>query len=339
MPSPKAVLSLGLAVAMLVSAVAILAPVAVNAQVPPCGTVLTLNTTLIGGTCTTPFAYTIGAPSITIRCAAANPVFTGIGTNIGIYNPGFANVHIVGCTFQSFLTGYSIVGAAGNGLLRDVATDNKGDGFNITSSTYTSLTKDKATSNGLNGFDFTSSSYSTDVSCLAESNTGNGYLLTSETHDVLEANTAVLNGANGIELAGSTLNYLISNTAAGNTNDGILLTTGPSAAGGGSTASIGNLIYHNTASLNHHDGIELIGADANTLIDNTAKFNLNDGIDLNGGSGLAGPNVMVQNLTLNNVTFNRSDSSVGPDSDGTSNWWIVDNAVPPATTFPLPYLP
>jgi len=334
----RRLLTLALAFTMVFSAFAVIAPLTVSAQVPPCGTVLVANTTIIGGLCATPFAYQVGAPGITIRCAAANPTLTGVASNVGIVNPGFANVVITGCTFKGFATGVEIVGATGNKILKNTA-QNDAWGFNITTSTSTQVVRNKAVSNNRTGFNFVSSSLGQIVGNMALSNFGNGFAFTSDTHDVIDVNTAVLNGINGIDLISSTACFLLGNTALANGNDGILLTAGVLSSSGNLAPSVGNIVYHNVANTNHHDGIELTDANANLVIDNTAKFNQKDGIDLNGGSGVAGPNTMVQNITVNNLVFNRSDASVGADSDGTSNWWVVDIAVPPATTFPPPYLP
>lgn len=316
-------------------AVAIVFSPSVQAQVPPCGSVLLVNTTITGGTCTTPFAYQIGAPGITVHCKAASPTVTGIATSVGIENYGFTGVTIKGCTFSGFDIGILVVNAKSNSITHDVAQNSAGDGFKINDSVGTILTRNTATMNGGDGFDFVaSSSFSVLTANSAVDNQGSGFAFNGDAHDVLQYNIAVLNGLDGFILSGASLNTLVRNTASGNSQDGFLLTSGAPNPAGAPTLSNTNILYANQATINKHDGFELIDAQGNILIDNTAKFNVNDGIDLNGGSGVTAQNIMVQNLTLNNLVLERSDTSVGGGTDGTANLWIVDNSVPPAATFP-----
>jgi len=323
-----------LSTSLLLAVAAFPSPVANAVPVPPCGSILVVNT-IIGGlptTCATPFAYQIGAPGITVSCGAAAPkVITGTGANLGFVNPGFANVTIRNCVMQKFFIGFDLLGVANNHLINDQALLNSGTGFNIFKVVFSTFTKDVATSNSGDGFNETygvSNQYGGDV---ARSNLVNGFEFigstTTPTNDLVFSSTSVGNSASGFALTSTSGSTFVSDTANNNHLDGFFLRFG----------SNGNLLTSNTATINGVAGVagagfEIDSSGLNQVVNNVAKKNIAYGIHLDANTF---QNKIFVNADNVNGLFDRIDNSGGPYTLGTNNFWGGNAPVwPIAHTFP-----
>jgi parallel beta-helix repeat protein len=321
-------LPLAFAAALVLSAVATVVP-AVYAFVPvtqsaACGATLTANTIITPPIfhCALPVDVTIGAPNIVVECKGV--LTAGVGAGIGIDNPGYTGVSIIGCTLKGYTTGIEINTATSNNLLGDTAENSIGDGFYIVNSVSTTLTKDRALSNGADGFDLRGSSYSLLLGNTAKSNTGSGFYFSGDSYDTISSNTATADVINGFILTGSIDSILTGNKASGTTasNDGFLFTG----------SSNGNSLISSTSVLNGHDGIQVTSSNNIFLNSNGVKANGHDGIELDTSSATillsnkapANGNDGIQLVSSNNNYLYANSASCAASSTGTATCNLHD---------------
>jgi len=315
---------------------------------PPCGSTLVANTTLTGSiSCATLIGYNVGAPGITINCKSAT--ITGSGTGTGIFDNGFPNVVIKGCTVKNFYYGIGVVFTKNVTLSRNKAYNNLYCGFVVGAMNDSLVTRNYATgsrsgffvndtdntvisfnvatasvspvggpSNSGDGFDIYGINNQV-LSNLATVNSGDGFALALHSSTVL-GNVATANGKAGLSLGNSATTTMFHNMATKNLQDGFIL-----------TSSSNDVLIDNGATSNTVNGFHFSNAKSNNIIQNTASKNGLDGFHFESNST---SNQVIDNRSYLNTRYRCYD---GTGVTGlVLNFYVLNNGTPvgPAFSFP-----
>ena len=213
---------------------------------------------------------------------------SGTSTTLTVTGPGASGTNI---------TGFTITGAAGNGISLNSAENitisnnnitGNSAGLEINNSQNNTVTNNNISNNNNNGVTISDDSQNNDISNNTVSNNGgDGVNVQSSSHNKITKNT-ISNNKKGVSLNGSSNNTVSANTVSNNAENGVDL-----------ESSYSNEISNNNIYSNTGNGVGLTSSDSNTVSYNNIYSNTQRGISQ---TSSVDNNIVGNNIYSNGIT-------------------------------------